>query len=138
MTILVDTSYLFALTNQNDSSHTICAQFAQTVREPLVIPLTVLPEIAYLLDARLGHRVMQQFVAQVARPWWTLEPITPPDLERTAELLAQYSDSRLDFVDATLVALAERLNVRRILTLDRRHFSLIRPRHCPAFELLPS
>ena len=110
MTILVDTSYLFALTNQNDSSHPICAQFAQTVREPLVIPLTVLPEIAYLLDARLGHRVMQPFVAQVARPWWALEPITPPDLERTAELLAQYRDSRLDFVDATLVALAFNLN----------------------------
>jgi hypothetical protein len=34
--------------------------------------------------------------------------------------------------------MAERLNVRRILTLDRRHFELIRPRHCPAFELLPS
>jgi uncharacterized protein len=137
MTILVDTSYLFALTNQNDRSHALCAQFAQTVREPLVVPQTVLPEIAYLLDARLGHGVMQRFVGQMARPLWHIEPLNTADLERTAEILAQYNSARLDFVDATLVALAERLNIRRVLTLDRRHFGIIRPRHTPALELLP-
>ena len=54
-----------------------------------------------------------------------------------AALLEQYADARLDFVDATLVAIAERLNIRRLLTLDQRHYRMIRPTHCPVFELLP-
>lgn len=43
----------------------------------------------------------------------------------------------LDFVDALIVAIAERLNITRLLTLDRRDFQIIRPKHCNSFELLP-
>jgi predicted nucleic acid-binding protein len=56
---------------------------------------------------------------------------------RSAELLKQYADAKLDFIDALIAAMAERLNIRRLLTLDRRDFQLIRPRHCAGFELLP-
>lgn len=80
---------------------------------------------------------MRRFVRAVRDPGWSIVPLPDSDLERAAELLDQYHDSKLDFVDATIVAMAERLNVRRILTLDRRHFEMIRPRHCPAFEILP-
>lgn len=137
MTLLVDTSFLFALTNRRDKSHTLCAQFAQTIREPLVVATTVLPEICYLLDMRLGYQIMQQFVAQLSGGAWGVEPVTHDDLPRTAELLSQYHDNRLDFVDATLITVAERLNIQRVLTLDRRHFTVIRPRHCATFEILP-
>ena len=51
--------------------------------------------------------------------------------------MSRYADARIDYVDCMIVALAERLGVTRILTLDQRHFRLFRPRHCPAFELLP-
>jgi predicted nucleic acid-binding protein len=44
---------------------------------------------------------------------------------------------KLDFVDTLIVAIAERLNILRVLTLDRRDFHLIRPKHCGAFEILP-
>ncbi|MDJ1182374.1 hypothetical protein PMH09_04135 [Roseofilum sp. BLCC_M143] len=44
---------------------------------------------------------------------------------------------RLDFVDASIAAVAERINVTRILTLDRRDFTILRPRHCDYFEILP-
>jgi predicted nucleic acid-binding protein len=56
---------------------------------------------------------------------------------RSAEILRQYADANLDFVDALIVATAERLNIKRLLTLDRRDFQLIRPKHCASFELLP-
>jgi predicted nucleic acid-binding protein len=58
-------------------------------------------------------------------------------LRRIGEILDQYADSQLDFVDAALVAVSERQGVTRILTLDRRDFLMIRPRHCAHFELLP-
>jgi hypothetical protein len=59
-------------------------------------------------------------------------------IARASALLDRYADLDLDFADACAVALAERLNVRRLLTLDRRHFAAVRPRHCPAFDVLPS
>lgn len=137
MTALVDTSFLFALTNRNDKSHAACAAVAQTLDVRPVVPLTVLPEVAYLLDAHLGHHVMQQFVQHITDPAWILETPNVDDLQRAAALLATYHDNRLDFVDATLIAIAERLNIRRVLTLDQRHFRVVRPRHCAAFEILP-
>ena len=137
MTVLVDTSFLFALANKNDTSHLACATVAQSLQARLVVPLTVLPEITYLLDVRLGHHVMRQFVQQITQPAWTLEPPGVDDLNRAGALLEQYGDTRLDFVDATLIAIAERLKIQRILTLDQRHFRAIRPQHCEAFELLP-
>lgn len=70
-------------------------------------------------------------------PAWQLEPLQGADLARASALLDQYADLGLDFGDACIVALAERLNVRRLLTLDRRHFAAVRPRHCSALEVLP-
>ncbi len=51
--------------------------------------------------------------------------------------MQQYADARVDFVDCVIVAMAERLNIKRILTGDRRHFFLFRPRHCQTFEVIP-
>ena len=49
----------------------------------------------------------------------------------------KYTDSRIDFVDCVITAMAERLNISRILTVDQRHFRLLRPSHIPAFDILP-
>jgi predicted nucleic acid-binding protein len=64
-----------------------------------------------------------------------LEGVTGEDLARAAALMTAYPE--IGFVDASVVALAERLRLRQIATTDRRHFAAIRPRHAPAFELLP-
>lgn len=66
-----------------------------------------------------------------------LESLTAVDLPRILELMRQYADSNIGFVDASIVAVAERLNIRQVITLDRRHFGLIRPRHCLTFTILP-
>ncbi len=80
---------------------------------------------------------MRQFLHRIAVSDVNLEPVTITDLKRVAEILEEYADSRLDFVDATLVAVGERMNITRVLTLDRRDFSIIRPAHCSYFEILP-
>ena len=59
------------------------------------------------------------------------------DLMRVAEILDEYLDSRIDFVDATVMAIAERFDSATILTLDQRDFRLFRPRHCKNFEIFP-
>lgn len=63
--------------------------------------------------------------------------LTEEDVSRIGDILEEYQDSRVDFVDASVMAMAERLNLTIILTLDCRDFSLYRPQHCTAFTLLP-
>ena len=66
-----------------------------------------------------------------------LETLTAADYKRAAEILRKYDDANIDFVDAIVVAIDERLNVTKILTVDRRHFDIFKPRHCQAFAILP-
>ncbi len=80
---------------------------------------------------------MRRFVSNLTPKAVQVEPVAIEDLQRVHEILEQYADSQLDFTDATIVAIAERLNITRVYTLDRRDFSMIRPNHCDYFELLP-
>ena len=59
------------------------------------------------------------------------------DLRRVVEILEQYQNARFGMVDASTMAIAERLKIEVILTLDRRDFTIYRPRHCNAFRLVP-
>lgn len=138
MTAIVDTSFLVSLINPREQQHQACVAVARQLRERLVIPQVVLPEACYLVDKYVGHPAMRSMVRQLARPPWDLEPLHEGDVLRAAAVLDQYHDQSLDFVDACIVAIAERLRVQRVLTLDRRHFALIRPQHCAAFEILPT
>ena len=137
MTALLDTSFLLAMSNGEDRNHSRVLEVAKNISDPLILPITVLPEVTYLLGTRMGHTPMRQFLRQLVTSNIILEAITVTDLERATEILDTYADSRLDFVDSTLVAIAERLNITRILSLDRRDFTIIRPKHCSHFEVLP-
>ncbi|MEO0378547.1 MAG: PIN domain-containing protein [Cyanobacteria bacterium P01_A01_bin.17] len=137
MTAILDTSFLFALTDRGDLNHQRVSTFAQSIHEELILPTAVLPEICYLLASRLGHQPMRRFVQSVTSTQIQVESTTFNDLVRVHEILTQYADSKIDFTDAAIVAIAERLSISRICTLDRRDFSIIRPKHCDYFELLP-
>ena len=76
--------------------------------------------------------------APALRARWLSYPAVPADVARCAELIDQYADSDIGFVDASIVAVAERLAITHILTLDRRHFGMLRPRHCSYFTLVPA
>ena len=80
---------------------------------------------------------MRKFLASLSVSDIQIEPLTAIDLESVNQVLKQYADSQLDFVDAVIVAIAERLNITRVLTLDRRDFSTMHPKHCDYFEILP-
>jgi len=137
MTAILDTSFLFALTDQGDRNHQRVLAVAQSVNEPLVLPVVVLPEACYLIASRLGHQAMRRFVSSVTPEMIQVKSVTTEDLVRVHQLLEQYADNQLDFTDSAIVAIAERLNITRIYTLDRRDFSIIRPSHCDYFELFP-
>lgn len=93
--------------------------------------------MAYLVSTRLGWQPEVRLLGDVAAGNFTLEPVHPGDLIRIAGLVARYHDLPLGTVDASVVATAERLYVTEIATIDRRHFSIVRPAHTEIFELLP-
>lgn len=78
-----------------------------------------------------------RFLGDLASGSFSLEPVHPADLVRMAELVARYQDLSLGSVDASVIAAAERRAVTEIATLDRRHFTVVRPNHTKALTLLP-
>jgi uncharacterized protein len=97
----------------------------------------VVTEVAYLVGGRLGAKAELAFARALASGELVVEPLDPSDLGRVSELVEQYLDLPLGITDASVVALAERLEATTLATLDRRHFSGVRPRHAPAFDLIP-
>jgi len=95
----------------------------------------VVPEVCYLMRERLGATAERRFVESLAAEELALEDIAVGDVKRCAALLQLYP--QIGFVDASVVAVAERLRLRVIATTDRRHFGSIRPKHVPTFELVP-
>lgn len=102
-----------------------------------MIPVTVLPEVSYLLQTSIGPAAERDFIGAVVAGEFSTEVLEPSDVVRAAELMREPADLPLGFVEATVVATAERLGIREILTTDRRHFGVIRPRHTGACVLLP-
>lgn len=137
MTALIDTSFLYALLVPTDRQHIDVAKvFSHTVQAWLM-PTQAITEVAHLLGKYAGPIAVAQFLENLHRSQITLlEPIED-DYLRAAQLIRQYRDAPLDLVDALIVAAAERLNITTVLTLDRRHFHSVRPRHCAAFRFLP-
>jgi predicted nucleic acid-binding protein len=101
------------------------------------VPQLVIAEVTYLVETRLGWASEVRFLGDLASGNLITEPVHAGDWMRIAELVSRYHDLPLGTVDASVVALAERLGVRAVATLDRRHFTVVRPKHLPAFELLP-
>lgn len=133
---LYDTGFLFAVFDIADVHHNEC--FAAFNKERnVLLPEVVIPELAYLILRSLGYERLLKFLRAVAAGDFILVSTELRDLNLAAEILEKYADSKVDFVDCVIAAIAERLNIKRILTVDRRHFGLFRPRHCDGFEIVP-
>lgn len=97
----------------------------------------MITEVAYFIGSRLGSAPEVRFLADLVAGNFVAEPVLSSDWQRIAELVWRYRDLPLGTVDASVVATAERLGIVEVATLDRRHFSVVRPAHVAAFDLLP-
>ncbi|HEV8572124.1 MAG TPA: PIN domain-containing protein [Actinomycetota bacterium] len=135
--VVLDTSVLYADADRSDTHHVRCRRLLERTPGPLLVPTLVVGEITYLLARRHGPHAEAVFLASLAAAELLVEHPTQRDMVRIAQLVWTYKDLPLGTVDASIVALAERLKVATIATLDRLHFSVVRPRHVAAFELVP-
>jgi uncharacterized protein len=127
---------LFAYVDRDDRHHESCLEILETHPGPLLVPMLVITEVAYLLQTRLGVEAEVRFLADFVEGNLIPEPVSPSDWLRITQLVAQYRDLPLGTADASVIAAAERLNVTEVATLDRRHFTVVRPTIGP-FTLLP-
>lgn len=102
-----------------------------------MIPSPVLPEVDYLASERIGPAPMLALLHDVERGAYRIEDLRFDDYPRVRELMDRYADQDLGFVDASVLAIVERLGEPKLATLDRRHFAVVRPRHVDALDLLP-
>jgi len=135
MLAIVDTGPLYAAVDASDADHVASVEALADTRHRLIVPAMVVAEATYLVGTRLGPAVEAEFLRGLRAV--DIEAPEPEDWERIADLVEQYADFPLGGTDASIVAVAERVGTETVITLDRRHFGAVRPRHCEALRLLP-
>lgn len=136
--IVVDTSVIVAYMNAADDRHESVVAWLDDADDDLATTPLIIAEVDHLVAARGGRAALSALRADLAAgaylvDWWQTAIITSV---RVAE---RYADTGLGLADASLVALAERLDTADIATLDERHFRAVRPLTAGrAFRLLPA
>ncbi len=123
--ILVDTGVLIAIADRRDAHHAECVAFAEGFEGRLKILPTVVTETAWMLERYLSPEAEAGFLVSVAAGQLDLVAMERRDLARMADLVRKYADFPLGTVDASVIAVAERLGLAEVATLDRRHFAAV-------------
>jgi hypothetical protein len=103
----------------------------------VTLPAPVVTETTMLSRSRGNPQAVTWLLGSVLDATVLVVDLEWVDYARARQLVARYADLSLSFVDASIVAIAERLEETTIATLDHRHFSVVKPLHCEAFTLVP-
>lgn len=133
--IVADTGAVLALIDADDQHHDALVALYEEDPGAWVLPWAVLPEVDYLLLTHVGADAERAFVRDLATGSYAVEWGEEADLARANELSNRYRGLKLGLVDATVVAVAERLRAGAIATLDLRHFGAVKIQGSP--RLLP-
>lgn len=137
--IVVDTGPLLAAADADDRLHGLAVEFFDVHdTTELVVPATVATETSWMIEDRLDPATEAAFIDSIATGDLPVVELTRSDYQRCAELVAAYADLGLGLVDASVIALAERLGVTVLASFNERDFRVVRPRHCDALELVPT
>jgi predicted nucleic acid-binding protein len=138
MALIADSGAIYALYDARDLHHSAVAGTIDKETGTIILPMAILAEIDYLLRVRLGNRAVSRFLEGIQTGGYVLEPFTTPDVNRCHALLQTYASLNLGLADAAVIATADRLGTRRILTVDERHFRAVRSIAGAPFTLLPA
>jgi uncharacterized protein len=136
--IVIDTSAIVAYMNAADDHHDAVSAWLDDADDDLVTTPLVVAEVDHLIATRGGRVAVSAWRNDLAAggylvEWWQSA------VSGAVKVAEQYGDTGLGLTDASLVALAQRLETIDIATLDQRHFRAVRPlAGGEAFRLLPS
>jgi predicted nucleic acid-binding protein len=136
--LLVDTNIWLETVDAKNTNYQRCVDVLRLNVGRLITPVTVIIETAWLIEDRIGPTAEAAFLRTVTTPETvTIIDLTTSDWARVIELIGTYRDLGLGTVDASIIAVAERLGITTIATMNQRDFRVVNPAHAPAFELVP-
>ncbi len=135
--MIVDTSALLAFFDRDEPDHQAVSDVLTGATEPLAVSPYVVAELDYLVFSRLGVLAELAVLRELAGGAWDLPAIDIEDVARASSIIDRYADQNLGIADASIVLLAARYRTRTIVTLDRRHFDVVRPLNGGRFTVLP-
>jgi predicted nucleic acid-binding protein len=135
--IIADTSGLLALFNRTEPAHHEVQRIVDGAAEPLVVSPYVVAELDYLVATRIGVDAQLSMLNELASGAYDLTDFDADGLVQATTIIARYRDQTIGVADASLVVLADRYHTRELLTLDHRHFDVLRPLSGGRFKLLP-
>lgn len=135
--MIVDTSALLAFFDADEPDHDAVAAALVDAAEPLVVSPYIVAELDYLVGSRLGVAAELAALAELAGGAWDLPAFDAEALRDARKVVDRYADQRIGVADASNVVLAARYRTRTIVTLDHRHFDVLRPLTGGRFTVLP-
>ncbi len=136
MQVILDTNVIYSMMDKDDRQHLKIKKFFQENNDFLyILPSTTIIEICYLVRTRLSPHLEIRFLEEINRNF-NLEPVRDADIFRIVEILKKYDTLGIGYVDASIVAIAERLRLNKILTLDKKHFEVLVPMGFDSFDIL--
>jgi len=131
-TCLIDTGPIVAYLDSHDPGHAAVTAWLDGFKGQLLTTSAVITEAMHFVsDSQDGPRLLAEFVGLTGMR--VHDCAQPAQLRQAVGLMGTYADTPMDFADASLVLLGERLNVLDVLTLDRRGFSTYRASRGRAF-----
>lgn len=135
--MIVDTSALLAFFDADEPDHEAVSAVLSAATEPLVVSPYVVAELDYLVGSRLGVSAELAVLNELCSGAWDLPALGTDDLAEARAVVERYADQAIVVADASNVVLAARYRTRKIATLDRRHFEVLRPTGGGRFTILP-
>jgi predicted nucleic acid-binding protein len=135
--VIVDTSALLAYFDANEPDHEAVSRVIDGSDEELVVSPYVIAELDYLVATRVGVDAELEVLRELTSGAWELAKFGVSDLDQAASVITKYRDQQIGAVDASYVVLADRYQTRTIATLDRRHFTVLRPLKGGRFTIVP-
>jgi uncharacterized protein len=135
--VIVDTSALLAFFDTDEPDHAAVTTVVETATEPLIVSPYVVAELDYLVASRLGVSAELAVLRELAGGAWDLAAFGAEDLAKAHAVVERYADQSIGLADASIVILAARYQTRIVVTLDRRHFGVVRPIDGGSFKILP-
>ena len=136
--IVLDTSGLLAAIDASQRRHAACVAVLARARPPLILSPFVLAELDYLLATEAGAEAEAALLGEVSRGVYRIEPFSAAEVGTALAIIEKYRDLEIDLADASIVVLAHKDETREILTLDERHFRVLRTIDRRRFQLLPA
>ncbi len=137
MPLVLDTGPIYSSIDRSDPDHDAVVNLLRSTPRPHVVAEPVLVEVDYWIRKHLDVSALDAFVSDIVAGRYELVSLDSDNLVRVVELEDRYADADIGFVDASIVAICERLDISTVATFDHRDFGLIRPRHRRRLDLVP-